>query len=347
MRGVGGIGRYTGKSKRSRIPICILAALVLPLSLLLTGSPTTLSAQNGATPTPLPLFALPDSRANRAYVSNTIAIANDERTLVAANMINNSVTILIPVFDRVLAEIPVGSDPRSVAITLDGTRALVTNRGDGTLSVIDLNRSEVVATIPLGVMPYAVVTGSENIAYVSLQGNDAIAVVDLQQERVTSTIPVPDAPAGLTLWGDFLYVTHFWSGEISLVYPPQGRVIQTVRTGNDTALFQNIEPDIIRGIAYLPQTRLNAQNSAPTYDSAAFPVVNAVNMRDLSPVRERRIALDTADRPVNMPFAAALDRFAQRLYIANAGSDNISVIDLSTGAARRTSRLARIRVESC
>ena len=95
-------------------------------------------------------------------------------------------------------------------------------------------------------------------------------------------IDVPAAPAGLTLWGDFLYVTHFWSGDISLIYLPQGRVVQTVSTGSDTALFQNFEPDITRGIAYLPQTRLNAQNTALTYDSAAFPVVNVVSLRDLS-----------------------------------------------------------------
>ncbi len=31
-----------------------------------------------------------------------------------------------------------------------------------------------------------------------------------------------------------------------------------------------------------------------------------------------------------MPFAVALDRFAQRLYVANAGSNSISVIDLNT-----------------
>lgn len=313
--------------------LCILAGLALLLAILLSGSPAIILAQSGATSTPLPLFALPDSR-SRAYISNTIALGSDGRTLVAANMINNSVTILIPAFDRVIAEIPVGNDPRSVAITLDGTRALVTNRVDGTLSVVNLNSREVIAVIPVGVMPYAVVIGSESTAYVSLQGSDEIAVVDLQQGQVVSRIPVPDAPTGLTLWGEFLYVTHFWSGEISLVYLPQGRVIQTVRTGSDTALFQNIEPDVTRGIAYLPQTRLNAQNLTLTYDSAVFPVVNVINMRDLSPVRERRIALDTADRPVNMPFASALDRFAQRLYVANAGSDNISVIDLNTGAAR-------------
>jgi YVTN family beta-propeller protein len=308
---------------------------VLILFALLTLIPTTssyLAAQSGATPTPLPLYALPDAR--RAYTNSSIALANDNRTVVAANMINNSMTIFVPAFGRVIAEIPVGNDPRSVALTPDGTTALITNRGDGTLSVVNLAAAEVTATIPLGgVLPYGVVTDGVT-AYITLQGSDQIVAVALDSQQVVSRIDVGDAPAGLTLWGDFLYVTHFWNGEISLIYLPQGRVIQTVSTGSDTALFQNLELDVTRGIGYLPQTRLNAQNRALTYDSAAFPVVNAINLRDMAMLRDRRIALDTADRPVNMPFAAALDRFAQRLYVAEAGSDSISVIDLTTGLAR-------------
>ncbi|MCC6802473.1 MAG: hypothetical protein IT319_06290 [Anaerolineae bacterium] len=311
-------------------------ALTLLLILLSVAAPQPLAAQTGTTPTPLPLplYALPDARSNRAYVSNTLAIANDGRTLVAANMINNSMTILIPAFDRVVAEIPVGKDPRSVALTLDNSRALVANHGDGTLSVVSMIDQAVTATIPVGSLPYGVVTNNNETAYVSLEGTDQIAEVDFNRGIVSRTIDVPDAPAGLALWGDFLYVTHFWSGAVSMVYLPQGRVIQTASTGMDTALFQNIEPDITRGVAYLPQTRLNAQSTALTYDTTAFPVVNVINLRDLSPTRSRRIALDVADRPVNMPFTAALDRFAQRLYVANAGSDSVSVIDLNTGFAR-------------
>ena len=291
--------------------------------------------QLGATPTPLPIFALPDARTNRAYTSNTIALVGDGRTLVAANLINNSLTILAPQTDRVIAEVTVGSDPRALAVTPDGLRALVTNHGDGTLSVVNLRTNTLDDTIPLGgVMPYGIVTNDDNIAYVALEGSDQIAVVDLDSGRVSATIDVPDAPAGLTLWGDFLYVTHFWSGEVSLIYLPQQRVVQTMSTGDDTALFQNFEPDITRGIAYLPQTRLNSGNTALTFDTTAFPVVNVVTLRDMTVQRSRRIGLATADRPVNMPFAVALDRFAQRLYVANAGSDNVSVIDLNTGFAR-------------
>ncbi len=314
----------------------VLMVAVLGLlgsSLILT--PHTL-AQTGSTPTPLPLYALPDARTNRAFVSSTMALASDGRTLVVANMINNTATISVPTFGSVIAEIPVGRDPRSAAITADDARALITNRVDGTLSVISLTETVVVATIPLGAgtLPYAVVTDNNETAYVSLLGSSQVARVDLVNERVLAVLDVPAAPAGLTLWGDFLYVTHFWSGELTLIYVPTWSIVRTISTGADVGVFQSIELDTTRGFGYLPQMRLNAQNDTPTFDTLAFPLVNVVDLRSLETLISQQIPLDVADRPVNMPFAIAADRFNQRIYVANAGSDDISVIDLTTGRAR-------------
>ncbi len=49
----------------------------------------------------------------------------------------------------VIARIPVGRDPRGVVITPDGSRALVANRLDDTLSVIDMHTNRVVDTVRL------------------------------------------------------------------------------------------------------------------------------------------------------------------------------------------------------
>jgi YVTN family beta-propeller protein len=285
-------------------------------------------------PTPLPLYALPDARLSRFASSSNLALAADNRTLAAANMLNNSISIVLPTLGQLVAEIPVGSDPRSLAFVNQDTQIVVANRGDGTLSLVDI-ATQAMFSIPLdGVWPYGVVVDENNLAYVSLQGSGEIAVVDVAARQVIDRIPAGDWPSGLTLWGDFLYVSHFWSGQISLIYLPQGRVINTVSTGVDTGLSQAIELDVTRGIAYLPQTRSNAQNTSLTYDTTVFPVVNVVDFRTLSPQRERRINLDTVDRPVNTPFAAALDRFRNWLYIANAGSNDVTVIDMATGLLR-------------
>lgn len=329
--------------KRTTVSRLLYTALASALMLmliagaLLFGSQMTTPAQAQTvrpTPTPLPLFALPDARSHRDYYSSSIALAPDTLTMVAANPLSNSVTILVPAQSRVINEVSVGRDPRSVAITPDGARALVANRGDGSLSIVDIRGASVLATIPLGVWPYGVVTNNDQMAYVSLQGSGEIVEVDLAAGHVTRRIPLPDMPSGLALWGDFLYVTHFWTGEVSLIYLPSGAIVARVGAGGTNSISQSIALDITRGIAYLPQTLINADNPALTYDGAAMPVVNILNLRDLQVERRARLALDQIDRPVNMPFAVAVDRFQQRLYVVNAGSDSLSVINLDTGDVR-------------
>ncbi|MGH9617228.1 MAG: YncE family protein [Acidobacteriaceae bacterium] len=54
-----------------------------------------------------------------------------------------------PNFGKIIATIPVGSDPSSVSILQDGTRAYVANRGDGTVSVVSLVSNTVTKTIAL------------------------------------------------------------------------------------------------------------------------------------------------------------------------------------------------------
>ncbi|MBC7870123.1 MAG: hypothetical protein H7Y09_04740, partial [Chitinophagaceae bacterium] len=290
---------------------------------------TTLSAQSE---TPLPLYALPVGEVAR--VSSTLALTEDGRTLIAANSYNDTVSLIAPNQSQVIAEVAVGDDPRSVAISSDGTRALIVNRSSGTLSIIDLATQTITTTYPVGSLPTSLVTADDATAYISLQGTNEVIHIEENTGKILNRISTPAMPTGLALWGDFLYVTHFWSGDLSLIYLPQMQVVRTIQTGQDTSLSQSIAIDPVNGIAYIPQSRSNTQNETPTYDSTIFPVVNVVNLRDLSLQRERRLSLETVDRPVNMPFAAALDVRGTTLFVVNAGSNDISVIDLTTGLAR-------------
>lgn len=282
--------------------------------------------------TPLPLYALPDARSNAVRSSSTMAFSTLTNELTAVNMYGNTLAIVAPIAGELSDEIPVGRDPRGVAITSDGIRAVVTNRADGSLSVVSLSERQVIQVIDLdGIWPYGIVAAEGHQVYVSLQGSNEVVQVDLAAGVVRERIPTPAVPTAMALWGDFLYVTHLWTGDVSLIYLPQQRVVTTINTGADTTLTASIDIDGTRGLAYLPQTRSYAANRTPTYDTLAFPLINVLQLDNLSMRRVERITPNTVDQPVNMPFAVEIEPFRRWLFIANAGSNNVSIVEIESG----------------
>ena len=123
--------------------------LVVTLAALAAASGTPAAAQTGREPTPMPLYALPGRNA-ALQTSGTLALASDNLTVAVANMLSNSITLLVPSQGRIIAELPVGLDPRGIVFTADGSRVLGANRGDDTLSVVGIAEQSTLATIPLG-----------------------------------------------------------------------------------------------------------------------------------------------------------------------------------------------------
>src|SRR5262249_14989259 len=72
--------------------------------------------------------------------SSPIPISADGETLLNVNPTSGTVTIFDVSKDRPhkRAEVPVGHEPRSVAINADATLAYAANAADGTVSVIEL-----------------------------------------------------------------------------------------------------------------------------------------------------------------------------------------------------------------
>ena len=66
--------------------------------------------------------------------SSALTLSPDGSRLAAVNPDSDSVTLVDALALTVLAEVPVGDDPRTVSFTPDGTLALVANRGAGTIS---------------------------------------------------------------------------------------------------------------------------------------------------------------------------------------------------------------------
>lgn len=94
----------------------------------------------------------------------------------------------------------VGSDPRAVAVSTDGTRAYVVGHGDGTLSVVDLTAPEptVPRTVPAGTGPCAVVAGlvGDRVC-VAASADGEVLVFDKEGLREGPPLPVGSDPCAL------------------------------------------------------------------------------------------------------------------------------------------------------
>lgn len=135
-----------------------------------------------------------------------------------------------------------------------------------------------------------------NRAYVALSRNNSVAVVDLASGTVMAEIPVGIAPYGVLRIGDRLFVTN-WGGR----RPEPGEL--TGPTSGSEILIDE------RGIA--------SSGTVTVIDVAAQAAVAEI---------------ETGLHPSGM----AADEATGRLYVANANSDSVTVIDLDTLAVTAT-----------
>jgi len=71
--------------------------------------------------------------------SSAIALTDDGATLLVVNPDSNTLSLVDTGSHAILAELPVGIDPRTVTVDSAGRRAYVANRGSDNVSVVDLS----------------------------------------------------------------------------------------------------------------------------------------------------------------------------------------------------------------
>lgn len=106
----------------------------------------------------------------------------------------------------------VGSNPMGLAVTPDGSRVLVTNYSDDTVSVLDARGTETLATISVGDGPYDIAIAG-GYAFVSNERGGSISVINLENYSVTTPftgLPAYPREIAATSDGTSVYCAH-WS----------------------------------------------------------------------------------------------------------------------------------------
>lgn len=161
--------------------------------------PTTAPANTAAAPT----SAAPSVIAKNPSYSSSIALSDDDSTLVVANPLDGSISVFNVAGDAntKLAEIKTGDQPRTVAIRPDKRFAYVTNEGSATLSVIDLAALKKVTDVAVGSDPYGVaLTPDGGLAFVADSAGDDVAVIDTARNAIVKVILIPGVqPRGIAI----------------------------------------------------------------------------------------------------------------------------------------------------
>lgn len=290
--------------------------------------------------------------------ARAIALTRDGLTLLVANPDSNSVSFIDLSSSSVTAEIPVGVKPRTVAIDHDRRRAFVANEGSNSVSTLDLQAQEVTGEIEVGFRPVGVAVSPDGrFLAVSEMGDDTVRFIDTGTSSTLSVIPVGDRPYGMTFTPDgrHLLLTHLLGGQVTIldVQPYRYHFPLILVSGKEKGARNNIPPlsldsslstintwpnvapapaVVINAAgtrAYLPQTMANGLGLNTQFDTTLFPKVSVLNLETWSHQTSEHISLPETDQPVALPWDAAIDQEREELWIVNAASDDISVIDIS------------------
>jgi YVTN family beta-propeller protein len=221
----------------------------------------------------------------------------------------NTVVQMAACTGRIVAKIPVGSNPLKVAVTPDGKLALVTMY-DGGVAFIDTSTNQVAFTLPTGtnVHPSGIdITPDGTQAWITNYFDDgsSVLVIDIAQRKIINTIPVPTFPQSVYISPDGLlaWVTLPFNNAIYVI----DTLTQTVaRTLGVTAPY-GIAFNSTGTRAYIAN---NGSSTIQVMDTTTYQTVKTYNV-GTAPVD----VLITNDNGF--------------LFVTNNGGGSVSVIDLT------------------
>lgn len=249
--------------------------------------------------------------------------------------------------------------PTQIAITPDDAFAYVTNKDDGTVSVIDVFTDRIIKKIQVGDKPSGIASNpNPNIreVYVANGGSDNVSVIDTTtNEEKPAKIPVGRFPIDLAVSSDghTLYVANVYDKNISIVDIEKGQQIETIKLGalpegitltpDDIYLYiSNSQNNIVFVFDVRTKTQINGGikvGSEPRDITAnkSGKYVYVVNYRDGS-LSVIVVSSNVALPPINIEDgrgAAGIVAITERdgsdvVWVANSIESNVAAVDIST-----------------
>jgi YVTN family beta-propeller protein len=223
---------------------------------------------------------------------------------------NNALDIVDAGSSTYIGSVQGVSGVKGIALTSDPNIVFTSNGGDGSVSVVDIQALKVLSTIKVGGAPDAIAYDPVHSTVLdSLGSGNSVAFIDEKTRTLTGTLSLPGSP------------------ELMAVDPTQGRVFLSI---NDMAEVVVIDP----GSRSIVTTFKGCNINSPTglvYDAdrqrlfVVNSIVHSANVVSMIDVLLDR-CLGTVDVD-HSPDQAAFNPKLHHVYVANGGSNDLSVID--------------------
>ena len=287
---------------------------------------THLTVGNSSNITPISVAVSPDG--TRAYVT-----LNTWGTGMVAVIDTATNTVIDTDPDQPGSQnIVVGTGPRGVAFSPDGTRAYVANLNSRSISIIDTATYTVLANVDVAVSATAVAVSPDGSKlYVTDGGGDTVTVLGLANRAPVVTAPptVGTAAPDTGAVDGNLNVSDIDTLTYTLTTPPaKGTVV--------------IHADGTFTYTPAPQSRLDAYTtpgadvdsfSVAVSDGRHIPVTVTVEDIPIAAAETLVLAVVTTG---SSPYHVAVSPDGTRAYISNFGSDTVTVIDTATNTVVAT-----------
>jgi predicted CXXCH cytochrome family protein len=274
---------------------------------------------------------------------------------------------------KVVQEVAVGKDVRSVALSPDALWLAAVDRAGGAVSLLDAESRVLRATIALGTHPRAAVFDAwdPRWLYVALEDDDAIALVDRSLGRLVRKIPIGRLPAGLAVSGHRheLAVTHRIDARVSVlpldgVYTPADQGIAAAEIAladqddDDDPTVPQGKPFAFEGLAWAPDGttvwlphELLKLRQPIQFQTTLFPAISVIDVVARAEIENDHEAPDTSpgrktlfteiDLPdatgapsiVSQPCAARIHPNGFVAYVVACASEDLLTFDMTTGHA--------------
>lgn len=260
---------------------------------------------------------IPDATTGASASPFAVAVNPVTNRVYAANLFQDTVTVVDGSTDEVIATVPTGRSPTALAVNPTTNRIYVANDDGNTITVIDGATDRDVATIPVGPNPDSVaVNPVTNKVYVGNEnfvggGPGNVMVIDGRTNKAVATLNKGPMPFGIAVNSktNKVYVVGSYLGASGAIAVIDGTTGSTSRISLPSlGLLTTASAVAVNPVSNKIYAASDNYDTVFVVDGSTGDVVATI---DAGPT----------------PHAVAVDPVTDKIYVANYDSNTVTVID--------------------